>query len=339
MRVAMIGTGLQARRRAPVLAGSKTDSLAVVVSGSATRAKDFASKYRVEGTEDWRGAVARDDIDAVVVCTVPQSHAEITIAALEAGKHVLVEKPLSMTVAEGKAMVAAARKAKRILKCGFNHRHHPAVLQAKKLIDEGRFGKLIVGRCRYGLCGRTGYEKEWRGDPSKAAGGHLMELGIHAIDLYRWFFGEIAEVACMTGDLYFPMAPLDDNGMALMRARSGALLSLHSSLTQWKNLFSFEIIGTEGYFAIEGLGASYGNERLAVGKRDFEAPFQDTITEWRGGDNSWKLEWEEFVAAIGAGREPLGNGDDGLEAMRVALGAYEAERSRRTLSLEGYDPA
>jgi predicted dehydrogenase len=336
MRVALVGTGLQARRRAPVLAQSKHDTLAVVASSSEARAMEFARAYDCDFTGDWRSAATRDDVDAVVVCTAPDSHAEIAIAAFGAGKHVLCEKPLSRTMAEAEAMVAAARKAGRTLKCGFNHRHHPAIVQAKALVDRGQFGRLIIGRCRYGLCGRPGYEKEWRADPGKSAGGHLMEMGIHGLDLYRWFFGEIADVACMTGALYFPMAPLDDNGMAILRARSGALLSLHSSLTQWKNLFSFEVIGEEGYFAIEGLGASYGTEQLIVGRRDFEAPFQDVVTEYRGGDRSWQLEWEEFTSAIAEGRRPLGDGRDGLEALRLVFAAYDAERERRVLSVAGH---
>jgi predicted dehydrogenase len=335
MKVAIIGTGLQARRRAPVLAHSKEDVLSVVVSSDARRAQAFAKPFGCEWSGDWRSVVTRGEIDAVIICTAPDSHTDIAIAALRAGKHVLCEKPLSRTLPEAEAMLAAARESNHVLKCGFNHRHHPAVLQAKALAEQGKFGRLLTGRCRYGLCGRPGYEKEWRSDPAKAAGGHLMELGIHGIDLFRWFFGEIAQVSAMTGALYFPMAPLDDNGMAMMRTKDGALLQLHSSLTQWKNLFSFEVIGAEGYFTVEGLGASYGTERLIVGRRDFEAPFEDVITEYRGGDKSWQLEWEEFTAAIREQREPLGSGRDGLESLRIVFAAYASERAGCVLGPEG----
>jgi predicted dehydrogenase len=334
MRAAIIGTGLQARRRAPIFAASKRDTLTVVVSSSKARAEDFVKGTPWEASDDWRASVVRADVDCVVICTAPHNHAEIAITALKAGKHVLVEKPLSRTLAEGEAMVAAAAKTGMVLKCGFNHRHHPAVLAAKVLHDEGRFGRLLTGRCRYGMCGRPGYDKEWRGDPAQAAGGHLMELGIHGVDLFRWFFGEVAEVTAMTGALYFPMAPMDDNGMALMRTQAGALLSIHASLTQWKNQFSFEVAGEEGYFAIEGLGSSYGTEQLFVGKRDFTAPFQDVVTEWRGGDKSWQLEWEEFTSAIEQRRRPLGDGLDGLESLRLVMAAYQAERERRVLPLD-----
>jgi predicted dehydrogenase len=333
MKVAMIGTGLQARRRAPVLVSSRNDTLAFVASSQEDRARDFALQHKCDAWGDWRAAVERDDIEALVICTTPESHAEITIAALRAGKHVLCEKPLSKTVAEGQAMVAAARESGRILKCGFNHRHHPALIQAKKLVDQGQFGRLMIGRCRYGICGRPEYKNEWRGDVSKSAGGQLMELGIHAIDLFRWYFGEVSEVACMTATQFFPIQPLEDNGMAMLRTQGGAMCSLHSSLTQWKNLFSFEVIGEDGYFTVEGLGSSYGTQTLSVGRRDYSAPFEDVVTEYRGNDRSWQLEWEEFAAAVKEGRQPEGSGEDGLVALQITLACYAASEQKRNIDL------
>jgi predicted dehydrogenase len=147
--------------------------------------------------------VDRGDIDAVLVLTPPDTHAEITIAAMESGKHVLCEKPLSRTISEAKKMVKTADDNKVILKCGFNHRHHPAISEAKKILDSGELGKPLFARCNYGICGRPEYENEWRADPKHAAGGQFIEQGIHAIDLFRWFLGEIIEVTGMTGIQYF----------------------------------------------------------------------------------------------------------------------------------------
>ena len=109
----------------------------------------------------------------------------------------------------------------------------------------------------------------------------------------------------------------------------GAMASVHSSLTQWKNVFSFEVFGEDGYLNVEGLGASYGTEKLIAGRRDFSAPFQDIITEYRGGDISSREEWKEFRRAIAERREPIGNGHDGLAAMHIALSAYQSEKAGR----------
>ena len=255
MRVAFIGAGLQMRRRAPVVAQSADDELIEIV-GTGEAPPPQVAQFGCEWGTVWEKAVARDDVDAVVVCTPPHNHADITIAALESGKHVLCEKPLCRTLEEAEAMVAAATKADRLLKCGFNHRHHPGFIEARVRFERGDFGRPIAVRCRYGICGRPGYEKEWRADPERAAGGQFAEQGVHAIDLFRWFLGELAEVSCMTSIGYFREQTLEDNGMALFRSADGALATLHASLTQWQNLFSFELVGEDGYFAVEGLGSA-----------------------------------------------------------------------------------
>ena len=333
MRVAIIGAGLQCRRRAPVIKSSRDDELVAIASKKLHDAEEMARQFECEAVPTWQAVIRRDDIDAVIVCTPPHVHAEISIAALSAGKHVLCEKPLCRTLEEAKAMLKAAHDAKRTLKCGFNHRHHPAIWEAKRLMDCGNLGRPIFARCRYGICGRPGYENEWRADPEQAAGGQLLEQGTHALDLFRWFLGEPAEVVCMTSRAYFTAQPLDENGMVIVRMATGATASLHTSLTNWKNLFSFEVFGEDGYVHAEGLGASYGVETLSIGKRDFTSPFQDHIIQFRGGDSSWREEWTEFKAAIREERAPIGDGRDGYEALRLALAAYDSEQTGQYVKL------
>ena len=326
MKVGIIGAGLQCRRRAPVVVNSANTELAMISSLHLEHAREAARQFNCDAVDDWKRVVAREDIDIIVVCTPPHVHSVISIEAMKNGKHVLCEKPLTRSVKEAEEMVKTSEDTKRVLKCGFNHRHHPASLEAHKMVSRGSLGRVLFGRCRYGICGRPGYEKEWRADPEKASGGHFIEQGTHAIDLFRWLIGEITEVSCMTGIQYFTKQPLDDNGMANLRTKDGALLSLHASLTQWKNLFCFEVFGEDGYIIIEGLGSSYGTEKLTYGQRNYDAPFNDHTTEYRGGDTSWQAEWKEFCEAIIEKRLPIGNGYDGLAAMRVALACYEAEK-------------
>lgn len=334
MKVSIIGAGLQCRRRAPVLAQSPQDTLVSIASQMPEHAQAMAKQFLCDADLSWKDAISRSDVDAVIICTPPSSHAEIAIAAMQAGKHVLCEKPLSKTLDEALAMLEVSRVTGKILKCGFNHRHHPAVLEAKKRCEDGWIGKPLFARCRYGICGRPGYENEWRADSTQAAGGQFIEQGSHAIDLIRWFMGEIAEVACMTSKHYFKDQPLEDDGFAIFRTSSGATASLHTSLVQWQNLFSFEVFGEDGYVRIEGLGGGYGVEKLYLGKRDFELPFQDTVIQYRGVDNSWRDEWIEFSNAIKEDRDPLGSGFDGVQAMRIGLAAYEAEKLKRVLDID-----
>jgi predicted dehydrogenase len=334
MKVAIIGAGLQARRRAPAIRESADTELVVITAKKGEEAEPLARKMECEAGEGWATVVTRPDIEVVVVCTPPDIHAAISTAALRAGKHVLCEKPLTRTIAEAQEVISVAGATGMTLKCGFNHRHHPAIWKAKQLHDQHKLGTPMFGRCTYGICGRPGYEKEWRADPTVVSGGQLMEQGIHAVDLFRWFLGDFQQVTGFTSTSYFDIAPLEDNGFALLRSDSGVIASIHSSLTQWKNLFSFEVFGSEGYFRVEGLGGGYGNEKLVIGRRDFTAPFTEEILEYRGEDRSWSEEWTEFMTAIREHREPLGNGVDGLEALRLVNAVYEAARTGRTVKTQ-----
>jgi predicted dehydrogenase len=334
-KVAMVGAGLQGGRRAPPVLEDPGWELALVVDRHEDRAQRLAKACTAKTSTDWRAAVEQKDIDAVLVLTYPDTHAEISIAALEAGKHVLCEKPLSYTLEEGRRMNAAASKAKRVLKCGFNHRHHPAVLEAHRLFAEGKIGKPAFGRGRYGIGGRPAMTKEWRSDPKVAPGGQLMEQGVHLVDLFRWFLGETTQVTGMMSHTVWPIDPLEDNGFLLMRSGGGVVASVHASLTQWINLFDFEIYGESGSLRVEGLGASYGVEKLHFSRHDPTGPFAYETTEYRGGDVSWRGEWKEFTRAVDEGGEPLGSGVDGFRAMEVVDAAYRASRTGRTIALDG----
>lgn len=333
MRVGIIGAGLQGRRRAEALRQFPDTETRVISAAHREPAQALATLMGCDAEVGWDPVVARDDIDAVIVCTPPHIHAEISIAAMRRGKHVLCEKPLARTVEEAQAMLDVASGTGVVLKCGFNHRHHPGIVQARAWCDEGLIGEPLFVRCRYGICGRPGYEREWRADPQIVAGGHLMEQGIHAVDLSRWFLGEFAEVTCFRESYYWPTNDLEDNAFVLYRTREGAVAALHSSLTQWKNLFSFEVYGTSGQVTVEGLGGGYGTERATLGQRDFTAPFSEKVVEFRGQDSSWAAEWKEFLAAIQGQREPVGSARDGLEALRLVFAAYEAAAHKRVVNL------
>jgi len=322
IRVGIVGAGLQARRRATVFLKCADTKLVVLSAEHEASAKALANQFHCEYAAGWQWVGKRNDLDVILVCTPPHLHERISILAMQTGKHVLCEKPLARTLEECERMIKVSREAGKVLKCGFNHRHHPAILEAKRRVDAGEIGRPLFIRSRYGILGKPGREKEWRADPQKASGGHLMEQGIHAVDLARWFLGDFEEVACFRETQYWPLGSLEDNAFVMMRTRKGQVASIHTSLMQWKNLFSFEVFGEEGFFEAEGLGGSYGMEKLRFCPKNYEGPFKVITTEFRGEDSSWALEWREFMAAVEEKREPLGNGKDGLEAMRLVFEAY-----------------
>jgi predicted dehydrogenase len=301
--------------------------LAVVADVRQDAAAALAAGAGCLATTKWEDVVAQDDVEAVIVCAPPHLHADIALAAVARGKHVLCEKPLARNVDEACAMVLAARQSGVRLGCGFNLRHHPAIRQVRRWYEDGVIGDIDWVRCRYGIGGRSGYEQDWRARAEISGGGQLMDQGVHLLDLCRWFLGDFAEVSGMATTRFWDIAPLEDNAFALLRTAEGQVASLHASWTQWKPLFSFEVSGHDGYLVAEGLGGAYGIERAIFGRRDFAAPFREEIDEFRGEDRSWEEEWREFVAAIREGREPLASGEDGLAALELAHAVYESARS------------
>ena len=217
--------------------------------------------------------------------------------------------------------------------------HPDVVIEVEEHDDLVGIGEIVFARCRYGIGGRPGYEREWRSQPEISGGGQLMDQGFHAVDLFRWFMGDFAEVSGMLTTGFWDIAPMEDNAFALLRTAKGQIASLHTSWTQWRNLFSLEIFGRDGYIRVEGLGGSYGVERAVLGKRDFDAPFREEVVEFRGQDPSWLGEWEELTHSIEEGREPLGSGEDALRAQELVRALYRSAAEGRTVRVEAGDGA
>jgi len=316
--VGIIGCGAIGFRRSTVAAAHPGSRVVAVADAQQERARATAETTGAIALDAWQAVIDRPDVDVVVVATTHDWLAPISMRALDAGKHVLCEKPMSRTAREAEALLEASRKSGRALTIGFNHRYHPGIQRAHALAAAGSIGDLLFIRCRYGHGGRPGYEQEWRMNPAVSGGGELLDQGIHAIDLFRWFLGDLSEVIGVTATWAW-QAPVEDNVFALFRSPGGQIASLHASWTQWKNLFSFEVTGREGAVIVEGLGKSYGPERLIVHRRrpDGGAP-DEQVTDFPGPDRSWELEWEEFLDAIRNGHAPAIAGEDGVAALRLA---------------------
>ena len=328
MRAAIIGAGLQGARRANALM-REGSTVSAVVDLVPEAAQKLASQTGAQVAASWQEAVKRDDVDIVIVCTPPNLHEPIAVAAAQNGKHCLVEKPLARTVAEAERMVAAARAAGTVLKCGFNLRNHPVMQQIKSWVDAGEIGELFYIRGRYGTGGRPGYDQEWRAKPEISGGGQLMDQGIHLIDLARWFLGEFPTVEGSLGTYFWQVQPLEDNAFMTLNTATGQTAFLHASWTQWKPIFSFEVTGRAGYVTAEGLGGAYGPAVATLSHMDMMAPFSEHTIEYRGEDRSWVNEWAEIVAAVNEKREPSGSGVDGLEAVRIAETLYKQKAAGR----------
>ena len=218
LRVGIVGCGLIGRKRAAALGADVLVACHdVMATASAGLAADFGG--RACGTLD---EVLETRPDVVIVATVHDQLAGISCRALEAGAHVLVEKPAGIGVAEVERVAATARAAGRLVKVGFNHRFHPGISRAIGEARSGRYGEVLYLRARYGHGGRLGYEREWRADPHRSGGGEIVDQGMHLLDLSYWLLGELPLHSALLRTQFWS-APVDDNAVIVLGGPGGSV--------------------------------------------------------------------------------------------------------------------
>ncbi len=277
--------------------------------------------------------------DITFVCSPNRDIPDVAVYAMERGSHVFCEKPPGRTIDDIRKMMAAEAGNPGIkLMFGFNHRHHPAILEAKSIVDAGRMGEVLWVRGVYGKSGGQGrgFEKSWRNDPEISGGGILLDQGIHMLDLFRLFCGDFHEAVGMTGTRFWKV-PVEDNAVVILRNNKGLMAQLHSSATLWKHTFQIEIGLEQGYLIAHGLlskSGSYGRETLIVGRRpdddDPDAavgiPREETIFFDR--DLSWDIQVEELVRCI---QQDLpvtdSSSTDALKVMEIIDAVYRQANS------------
>ncbi|WP_073108810.1 Gfo/Idh/MocA family protein [Pollutimonas bauzanensis] len=319
--IGIIGCGLIGQKRAKALGTG--GNLVACADIDAARAQALAGKSGAKAFRDWRELIWLPEVDIVIVSTLHDSLAAITYAAIEAGKHVLVEKPAARNAKELEPIMTAAKEKGIKVHVGFNHRYHRSLRKAKEIFDSGVLGELMFIRARYGHGGRIGYDKEWRAKPEMSGGGELIDQGPHLIDLSRWFLGEFSEVQGFAHTYYWDM-PVDDNGFLLLKTANKQTAFLHASCTEWKNLFSMEIYGRDGKLDLSGLGGSYGIEKLTWYRMLPEmGPPETTSWEYPMADDSWAVELAEFYDDIRLDREPAAGLGDAHAALKIIEKVYE----------------
>jgi len=269
-------------------------------------------------------------IDAVIICTPNYLNKPLTIKALNANKHVFCEKPPAFT---GRDVIeireVEARSGKKLM-YGFNHRHHDSIKKMKELIDSGTYGRVLWVRGRYGKSVTEDFFNQWRAKKELAGGGILLDQGIHMLDLFLYLTGDYDIVKAEVSNLYWKM-DMEDNAFIILKdSKSGRVASLHSTMTQWRHLFSLEIFMEKGYMVLNGLITSsktYGEEILSVAKNRTTAPAATWKDEERTKyqiDNSWRYEMEHFFNAIEKDNPiSIGNSEDALKVMKLIDEIYK----------------
>jgi len=331
MKVSIVGCGLIGRKRA--LSIDSDDTIVACCDSNPTQAQKFANEFNCSAFSSIKEFFKNFDSEIIVIAVINKFILPYSILGLEKNAHILAEKPLGRDSIEPQKIVLRAKETDKLIKTGFNHRFHPAIWKAREMLDQGKIGSLLFVRGRYGHGSRPGMEKEWRSSKDLCGGGELLDQGVHLIDLSHWFAGEMRSAFGKVRTKFWPIE-VEDNAFILLESYSGADIQLHVSWTNWKNIFSFELFGSDGYLKIEGLGGSYGPETLEFGKRKKEGGKPDIeFFEFPPEDISWIREWQEFKAAIRENRQPIGNGEDGLRANQVIEALYKSSSTGQIITL------
>lgn len=267
-------------------------------------------------------AIGMQGVRLVIVATPHHLLAPTAALAVDAGRDVLVEKPGAAALGPLEELEARVDSNDRLVRVGFNHRFHPALLRTREVIATGGYGRILNIRARYGHGGRPGYEQEWRADRAISGGGELVDQGIHLIDLTRFLAGDVDLAFAELRTDFWPMS-VEDNAFLALRTRAGAFAWLHASWTEWKNLFSLEVALERAKVEVEGLGGSYGTERARLHEMLPEmGPPVTSAWEWPRADPSWTAELVDVLGALD-GEPSLGATlDDAIAAFRVIEAAY-----------------
>jgi UDP-N-acetylglucosamine 3-dehydrogenase len=291
--------------------------LVVISDDNGERGKAASERFGVPWEADYRETVQRDDIDAVIICSENSRHKEMTIAAAEAGKHVLCEKPLSTNVADGQSMIDACAKAGVQLQIAFPVRFHAAVVALKEAVQSGKIGTpLAIAARNPGRCPHS-----WFVDPDLAGGGAVIDHTVHVVDVLRWMFdAEVTEVFAEIDTRMYDI-PVDDTGLLMLRLSNGLPASLDTSWSRpaswpiWGGVM-IDVVGEDGVISLDAF-----NDNLQMSQND--GPPYSYVGVEHSGDPEMV---ESFLDAIQHGTEVKVNGVDGLRAVEVALAAYESAK-------------
>jgi len=325
LKVGIVGCGKVGFKRAQTIQKHFPDcKLTWFASKTVEHARLFADNFGGSNLNHWEEMLEKD-VDVVIVSTTNHMLFPISKAFLENDCHVLCEKPPGISFSEAINLLKTAKVKNKKLKIGFNNRFHTAIYEGWEKVAAGQIGDILFIRGLYGHGGRLGMEKEWRGSIKESGGGVLLDLGIHLVDLCRWYAGEFEEVFARMSNSFWEMEVEDNAWISLFR--KGVVAQIQVSLTQWKNRFTFEVFGTDGYITVNGLGGSYGEETLIIGKRLLESgPPKEEKFIFPSDDSSYILEWKNFVEGIRDNSLILADSRDGAYAMQLISTAYESAK-------------
>ncbi|MCS7252977.1 MAG: Gfo/Idh/MocA family oxidoreductase [Armatimonadota bacterium] len=326
---AVVGLGMGAVR-ARTIASTHGARLVAVADIREDKARAVASELSCDAVTDYRKLLERDDVDVVMVMTPSGMHAEVAVDALNAGKHVIVTKPMEVTLERAEMMIQAAERNNRLLAVDFEARYYPSMVRIKRAIDDGMFGKLILAEARLKWYRSQEYYSAsgWRGTWRYDGGGSLSNQTIHLIDLLLWFISEVEEVQAAHIGIYAHEIETEDLGIAMLKFKSGAVGTIVGTTTFPQDAYSgIEIHGTDG-----GVIA-----HVFVG--DIERWFfRDATVKPPDVQPRVKNVIEDVVSALLHGTSVAVDGKEGKRSLELLTAIYMSAMQNRSVRLSELNP-
>ncbi len=340
----IIGCGMISSFHAKAIAALPNAELRMVQSRSEANARRVAEENGCEWATDLDTMLARDDIDVITVCTPSGAHLEPVVAAAKAGKHVIVEKPLDISLERIDAMVEACDEAGVQLGGVFQSRFHETSALIRDTLASGRFGKLTLAEATVKWWRDQAYYDDggWKGTQALDGGGALMNQSIHAIDLIQWLLGPISEIAAFKATLAHERIDVEDTAVACVRFDNGCLGIIQGATSVHPGfLKKLEISGDKGSVIIQEEDITFWQfEDETEDDARIREEFGARTTTGGGASDPSAISFEGHRRQFGVFLQALDDGEptplDGREARKaveIILGIYNAAESRTVVSL------
>jgi len=352
-RTGIVGLGKVAVLHARAISEIPHAVLSGVCSRSTKKAESFGAEYGAAAYTDVNDMVSGEGLDLVIICTPHPNHLQPALEALQAGAHLLVEKPLASTLQDCDTMIAAALEADRRLGVISQRRFYPPVLRIKEALDEGRIGKPVLGTVQmYGWRDKAYYDSDpWRGTWKEEGGGVLVNQAPHQLDLFCWLMGPVEEVYGQWANLNHPYIEVEDTALAIVKFKGGAIGNIVLSNSQKPGIYGkIHIHGENG----ASVGAqTEGGSMFIAGMAPITEPPVNDLWTIPGEENALeafnredkvlfeqvdpmvyfiRLQIEEMLEALEQGRAPLVTGEEGRKTVELFTAIYRSARDNRPVT-------
>lgn len=340
IRFAIVGTSSIVSVHAQAIKSIEDAELILICGRNPAKAKELAIKFDCDWSDDFQEMLNREDIDAVSICTPSGLHADMGIAAAHSGKHVIVEKPIDISLEKADALIEACKKQGVKLGIIFQRRYSEGVAALKELLDGGKLGKIIYGGCYIKLYRSQEYYESSAAHSTwdMAGGGVLMNQGIHYIDMLQYLAGPIVEVhgQCMT--LGHQGMEVEDTASAIIKFQSGAMGVIEGTTCAYPGLVSrVDVYGTEGSAIIE-------NDILTFVQLKSGYEYRSVSNTEKAGVSSpdivfhcHRMQYQDLVSAFRNDTEPSVNGEAGRKTLETILAIYKSAFTGKTIRIPMVD--